>query len=102
MFTLLCRQSGQHSADDLRSRDFRRELEEREHSAREKRSTRDRGNKLWKSFPPQTPNFIIHNKIIVEANNNVFSDGSSNVITLLVVLRCNFLYLLTNNVTLFV
>ena len=37
------REDGQHSSSDLRGRDFRRELEERERSARDKRGGRDRG-----------------------------------------------------------
>ncbi|XP_014670004.1 PREDICTED: spliceosome-associated protein CWC15 homolog [Priapulus caudatus] len=35
------REEGQGTQDELRSRDFRRELEEREHSSREKRGSRD-------------------------------------------------------------
>lgn len=38
MHTLLyTRQSGQNTSDDLQSRDFRRELEEKEHQSRQKR-----------------------------------------------------------------
>lgn len=54
MFNFCCRYStvlmlfnhrevGQNSRDEVRSRDFRKELEDREGVAREKRSGRDRG-----------------------------------------------------------
>ena len=42
-FASICRQTGQGTTEEVRSRDFRRELEERERNAREKRGTRDRG-----------------------------------------------------------
>ena len=40
---MIYREDGQHSSNDLRGRDFRRELEDRERTARDKRSGRDRG-----------------------------------------------------------
>ena len=33
----MCRQSGQNTSDDLKARDFRRELEDKEHQTRAKR-----------------------------------------------------------------
>jgi len=46
-FVLYNRQDGQGTSDELRSRDFRKELEEREHGVREKRDReRGRGNVL--------------------------------------------------------
>ena len=36
-----CRQDGQSTSSDLKSRDFRRDLDDRERAAREKRTERD-------------------------------------------------------------
>lgn len=33
----MCRQSGQNTSEDLKTRDFRRELEDKEHQSRAKR-----------------------------------------------------------------
>ena len=35
-----CRESGQSTADDLKGKDFRQELEEKEHFSRDKREKR--------------------------------------------------------------
>lgn len=42
MTLIFCRQEGQGTSDELRGRDFRRDLEERERTVREKRD-RNRG-----------------------------------------------------------